>query len=501
MLDVNPILSELDGLSPQAKSALQQAHSNVAGVAPAIAPAAPPPPPVRPMPAPGASSVPTLGPAVTPPAPANPMASAHSAELGRLTTGDTGKSGIAQIKNPFARVGLQIADAIGGGFFPGLEQRIPGTEGHHDVLVRQAQRNVTNDEAAAVNEAKNTELGARTQEEDARAHALLNPPEKEQNVGKTITNDQGIMQWNPATQRYDIPAGKASEKPEAVHPPIADDQGNLWFQHPDGTVTPVMANGKQLKAKQAPEKTVAPEQQYIDEYQKLHPGSTIADAIHHYGIDSQQPQRPPQVVMFTPDGQGGATANVVRPGQTVAPGSMTAAGFNTSNVPTSNTRTMVESAPIVLDLAKRIDQLVDEQANQLGPAKSRWSEFMAGKVGSPNPEFTKLRTDVGLLSTKLMQMHVGSRGGERIMEHFQKLIDSGVQSPENLKAALSEIETYARSVEHENPAKAAPPEQPMTPAKASGTVTVQIPGHPPGQIDASQKDAFMKRFPNAKVVQ
>jgi hypothetical protein len=33
----------------------------------------------------------------------------------------------------------------------------------------------------------------------------------------------------------------------------------------------------------------------------------------------------------------------------------------------------------------------------------------------------------------------------------------------------------------------------------SEMITVQIPGHPPGKIHASQKDAFLKKYPNATV--
>jgi hypothetical protein len=129
---------------------------------------------------------------------------------------------------------------------------------------------------------------------------------------------------------------------------------------------------------------------------------------------------------------------------------------------TSSTKTMTEAAPRVLGLVDRVDKLVDEQTKTLGPAASRWQEYMAGKVGAPNPEFTKLRTDVGLLTTLLMRMHVGARGGEYIMKHFQDLIDTGKQSPENLKAALGEIRTYAQDVQAEgkgggNPAAASKP--------------------------------------------
>lgn len=129
---------------------------------------------------------------------------------------------------------------------------------------------------------------------------------------------------------------------------------------------------------------------------------------------------------------------------------------------TSTTRTMIEAAPRVLDFVQRIRPLIQQEQKDLGPASGRWSEFMAGKVGAPNPNFTKLRTDVGLLQTLLMRMHVGSRGGEYIMKHFQDLIDTGKQSPENLNAALDEIERYANDVAHEGqqgqqPAGAPPP--------------------------------------------
>jgi hypothetical protein len=116
------------------------------------------------------------------------------------------------------------------------------------------------------------------------------------------------------------------------------------------------------------------------------------------------------------------------------------------DTPTAATKTMAETAPKVIDLSNRAEQLIDQQVNTLGPASSRWAEFMAGKVGAPNPEFTKLRTNIGLLQTSLMRMHVGARGGEQIMEHFKNLIDASKQDPQNLKAALGEIRAYADEV-------------------------------------------------------
>lgn len=110
------------------------------------------------------------------------------------------------------------------------------------------------------------------------------------------------------------------------------------------------------------------------------------------------------------------------------------------------TKTMVEASPHVLQLSQKLRQEIESQKAALGPAASRWSEYMSGKVGAPNADFTKLRTDAGLLQTLLMRMHVGARGGEHMMDHFKGLMDTGKQSPENLMAALDEVDSYAHDV-------------------------------------------------------
>ena len=45
-----------------------------------------------------------------------------------------------------------------------------------------------------------------------------------------------------------------------------------------------------------------------------------------------------------------------------------------------------------------------------------------------------------------MKMHVGARGGEYLMHHFDQIIDMAKDSPENMQAALDEIEMYAKEV-------------------------------------------------------
>jgi hypothetical protein len=117
-------------------------------------------------------------------------------------------------------------------------------------------------------------------------------------------------------------------------------------------------------------------------------------------------------------------------------------------MPTESTKTMQQAAPKVIDFTKKIRDIANAESASLGPASSRWREFWTGKIGSPDKTFTKLRTDVGLLQTLLMRMHVGARGGEYIMKHFQDLLDAGKQSPENMISALDAIEDYANDVKN-----------------------------------------------------
>jgi hypothetical protein len=116
------------------------------------------------------------------------------------------------------------------------------------------------------------------------------------------------------------------------------------------------------------------------------------------------------------------------------------------NATTVTTKSMMEAAPKVLNFVERIRPLIEQSRSKMGPAAGRWSEMWAGKIGAEDPLFTRLRTNVGLLQTLLMRMHVGARGGEYIMQHFENLINSGKQDPDNLLAALGEIQLYANDL-------------------------------------------------------
>ena len=124
----------------------------------------------------------------------------------------------------------------------------------------------------------------------------------------------------------------------------------------------------------------------------------------------------------------------------------------TENPLTNTTKTMIETAGNVKSLANEALSIVNnkDKTGELGPVASRWRDFSAGTVGASDPEFMRFRTIASdLLPTLLMRMHMGARGGEKIMEKFTGMMGADHQTPENLRAVLGEISNYADMVSSE----------------------------------------------------
>lgn len=220
----NPILDEIDDahqrLSPPAQQALEQAHGMIqlpGDPTGASAPSAP-----SPMANPAATpAVPTLPPSAQPAAPTEAMT--HQANLNRL---EGSKSGIGQIKSPYARIPLQIADAIGSTFLPRLTTMLPGTQLHHQALVHGAQNAVTSDQQTAAGDAENRLKGAQTAETQAKiplteaeTQQKLHPAGKfteGQQVGIDPQHPElgsQIMRFNEQTGQLEFTGIKAGSKP------------------------------------------------------------------------------------------------------------------------------------------------------------------------------------------------------------------------------------------------------------------------------------------------
>ena len=116
---------------------------------------------------------------------------------------------------------------------------------------------------------------------------------------------------------------------------------------------------------------------------------------------------------------------------------------------TSAARTRSEIAGSLLSHLSPILEQVDtlEAAGRLGPIMGRWNDFMVGTIGAGDPEYTELRTNIGLLQTGLMMAHVGARGGVKLLEKFTDLVNAQKMSAATLRGTLKAIEGWLRTYE------------------------------------------------------
>jgi len=89
-------------------------------------------------------------------------------------------------------------------------------------------------------------------------------------------------------------------------------------------------------------------------------------------------------------------------------------------------------------------QILDLQARgKLGPVASRWNNFWAGKGLDGDQQ--AFRGTLGLIATKLMQAHLGNRGGKDALEHFAGLVPED-STPQALMTALNNEYGYVNSL-------------------------------------------------------
>jgi hypothetical protein len=91
--------------------------------------------------------------------------------------------------------------------------------------------------------------------------------------------------------------------------------------------------------------------------------------------------------------------------------------------------------------------LIDKDLAKFSPQEltalgARWNEFQTGTLGTGDPRYAALRTHTHLLGTALMQAHVGSRGGEHMMDEFENLADAGKMNGDILRSSLASSRAY-----------------------------------------------------------
>ena len=360
------------------------------------------------------------------------------------TKADTGRSGIGQIQHAGIRIPLQILDAIGSTFLPGLTSALPGTELHHHYLVNQKRADVNQEQKTMDEEARRqletaqaAELGPRGEHERASAEALTHPKPK---LGTPIKTNRGYVVPNE-TDSTATPLTVNGEQVQAVDEKgvplktIQNEDGTWHVLHDDGTTSPVTHDGKPFMGKTTDPKQT-PEERAIAEYQAKHPGASVQDARQATKIAA--PEHPPQALMIGPDGD----AVLVRPGTHVAPGSQTTAGVNATSTPTMQMRNVAAQAGLVHEQTPHMLSEIDRLKDKIGPMAGRWNEVMQGKVGLHDPDFAGFRADLLMYSSAVALMHARGRLPENLREEFDRAINAPKQDFGNLKAVVTRIDDW-----------------------------------------------------------
>jgi hypothetical protein len=468
-----------------------------------------PRPAFRPIGEPGVSLLSTpAGEAPSSPAAALTPAQAHLRRMNELE--DRG-SGISQIHSPWARIPLQILDALGSAIVPQLTMNLPGTEYHHQMLVRGARGNVTEDEALASGEAQREHLAAETANQQAEAAARANPQ----------------ATWKQGTE----------PEVDPEHPELGPQ--SVWYNEKDPTQkrfggAPVAAKPtgpKEPKEGELPlgERVPQLNKELEARYQVLHPGQALPPQFTLAANATQKDFDRMDKVMEATEKATGTKAEQDTLAEMRRQNQATAAETKKN---TEATQSYYKHSGFIDKLRAPVDTLVMRMGRLEDTLRQQ----------SPQAD--------ALVAPELLTVMAGGQGsGLRMNEAEIARIVGGRSVWENLKARIQHWNTdpaAARSITpdqdkqiralvgavaakvHGKQAAADearraliesndPKEHRQIYAKmqeefdridrgeepgggGGGTIRVQIPGHPPAEIDATRKADFLKKYPNAKVL-
>ena len=459
----NPILDELRTKPPDQWSPMaQQAHAMSGAPLPMPNTSLMAPPPQAPSM--GTAPMRTLAPTQPQAAPPSMLAVASQPAAqppsglqraqGEQSTLQSSPAGVDKLPLP-ARIPLRILDTIGQIFAPRIESLIPGTEGHHQQLLRQSGAQVEQGEKQATEETNRQHVaaqaalataqageipsqialrGAQGNDAQARADALANPP------AKTPTSIAEAWLMDPAnkgkkvTDFYSEQEAAKAENPKKIEPHFEKtDNGDIL------SITTDPKTGEQkttVAYKGNPKiKTEVRAIQIGDKSHQIVFNSETGEKIKDLGESGHEPKEPPDHGKDVFDANGKMI--YLLPGQTGPPGMRTEAGMNAANTPTMTQRTAAGRAGTVLEMAPEVLARIDANAKLLGPLMGRWDQFMQGKVGMDNPEFAALRSDLLMMSSAVALFHAQGRLPENLRQEFDNAINAPKQTPANLKATIT----------------------------------------------------------------
>lgn len=462
----NPVLEEVDNISPEAKQALLGAHQHAIsqmGVPPPETQFTPGSGPPAPTPAAPATPAPSLGAPMSPglthstPTPVvQPSAQglADRGELNRLTAvstpglhdqTQTGLSGIGQIHNPWARIPLQIADAVGQGFAPGIESALPGTQGQHQLLVQRAKARVGEDESLLNNEQKRgleaAQTSAAASTPEFRQNEAANAAQKNQNAfdiafAKEQEKHRALVVNNNTRLAKD---GYILDETDPLHPVERP-------MKPEEMSDPAQAN---LALKRAQTESVEAHKELLEAQTKGVPDriaqaqqrNSTAEANYNLALHNSQRRDDQWSVQKT----GVDSAGNVPVGQPLTPqGTPVGSGNAKYVVPTNTTRAAAEQGGIVKTTGDQLIASIEKNRDKLGNVESYWKQYTNGSPIA-DPDVSGLMAQLASFAALQPKLH-GFRSAGAV-HAFEGMIGGIPKNPDALISAIKAAQGTANVVQ------------------------------------------------------
>ena len=434
----NPVLDEI----MQAHASLSPAAQKAVGMASAAAGGAPQPPAASPAPLPIAKPIggaplpnfagvrqqvqPTIapnsplslpsGPAPEMPAQGGlrvkaPLGTAQGDEEERARLLNSG-SGISQIKNGGLRGLATAGNIIGGLVAPGLMERLPGTQEHHDLLVAQNARQLGTDignEGKQATTAETNSLPALHQAQAALGAAKLS--EAQQHHQSQIEEQLHTHGYKTAEDGTIQPLAYEEMSPEqqGVHDLKASQQ-----ELADARAALVKAQKDNVPAAQH----LA--QQRIENAQR-----NAATAAGKLGLSRQEFQANYYGTDTAGNALPGAPATATGQPEGIRMASLTSPG-PTARGKAAQGRAVVESAADLKDF-------IDKNKGAFGNIDQYWQQYMNG---TPIADPTASKAMAKIASFAALQPALHGFRSHDAMREFAKMIGGIPKNPEALKAAI-----------------------------------------------------------------
>jgi hypothetical protein len=158
---------------------------------------------------------------------------------------------------------------------------------------------------------------------------------------------------------------------------------------------------------------------------------------------------------------------------------------------TGTDRTAYKNANLTLKAIPDVLNEIEAAKKELGPGSGRWNDFWTGKVGTKNPAFAGLLSDLDNLNLYAVGTHTG-RFSNPIIEEFKKSLGNVSQDPENFIAKVKALEKSAKfvkgTIEDENPKTAQVLAQKVS--EAGSKVKMKAPDGTTSNVDAKDVEHY-----------